>query len=118
MKFFADQDVYAATVRFLRDSGHDVVTAYEAGLSRADDKDLLREAGKQNRIFITRDRDFGSLVFLEALGEGVIYLRIRPSTKNSIHKELAKILKTYSEKELNKAFVVVGPGRYRFRKLN
>ncbi len=50
MKFLTDQDIYAATVRFLSNSGHDVITAYEAGLSRSDDKALLREAEKQNRI--------------------------------------------------------------------
>ena len=31
MKFFADQDVYAVTVRYLRVLGHDVLTAAECG---------------------------------------------------------------------------------------
>ncbi len=117
MRFFTDQDVYASTVRFLRKSGHDVITAYEAGLSRSDDSELLREAGKLNRIFVTRDRDFGSLVFVEELGRGVIYLRLLPSTQNAVHEELGKILETYSEQELSMGFIVVEPGRYRFRKL-
>lgn len=90
MKFFTDQDVYASTVRFLRSSGHDVITAYEAGLSRSDDRELLREAGKLNRIFVTRDRDFGALVFTEKLGKGVIYLRILPSTQNAVHDRTRK----------------------------
>lgn len=34
MRFLSDQDVYAVTVRFLRDLGHDVVTAAEFSLSR------------------------------------------------------------------------------------
>ena len=118
MNFFTDQDVYAVTVHFLRNLGHDVITAYEAGLSRADDRDLLREAGKQKRIFVTRDRDFGSLVFVEELGRGVVYLRILPSTVNAVHDQFAGIIRAYSEKELNGAFVVVEPGRYRFRKLH
>ncbi len=78
MRFFADQDVYAATVRFLRDSGHDVTTAYEAGLSRSDDRDLLREAERLGRMFVTRDRDFGSLVFVEELGKG---MRLIPANR-------------------------------------
>ncbi|PXF57180.1 MAG: hypothetical protein C4B58_10635 [Deltaproteobacteria bacterium] len=93
MNFFTDQDVYAVTVRFLRNSGHDVITAYEAGLSRADDRDLLREAGKQKRIFVTRDRDFGSLVFVEKQGRGVVYLRILPSTVNAVHDQFAGIIR-------------------------
>ncbi len=37
------------------------------------------------KIFVTRDRDFGSPVFVEELGKGVIYLRILPSTVNAVH---------------------------------
>ena len=37
MKFLLDQDVYAATVRFLRDLGHDVVPVAQIGLSQAGD---------------------------------------------------------------------------------
>ncbi len=33
MRFLTDQDVYAATVRFLKGSGHHVVTASKEGLS-------------------------------------------------------------------------------------
>ncbi len=117
MRFFTDQDVYGATVRFLRISGHDVVTAHEEGLSEADDRDLLAEARRQNRIFVTRDRDFGSLVFVEDMGKGVVYLRILPTAVNAVHKEFGRVLRTYSEQELSGAFVVVEPGRHRFRKL-
>jgi predicted nuclease of predicted toxin-antitoxin system len=117
MKFLMDQDVYGATTRHLKNSVHDVLTAHEAGLSRANDEELLKEAQQQGRILITRDRDFGSLVFIEALGSGVIYLRILPSTAGAVHAELDRVIQSYSEKALCQAFVVVEPGRYRFRRL-
>jgi predicted nuclease of predicted toxin-antitoxin system len=117
MKFFLDQDVYAATARFLSGLGHDVVTAAEAGCSRAADADLLRMAREQDRILVTRDRDYGSLVFVQGSGSGVIYLRILPSTLNSVHQEIEAVLRTHSEADLNKAFVVIEQGRHRFRKL-
>jgi len=113
-----DQDVYAATVRFLEDLGHDVVTAAEIGCSCAADLELLNIAQKQNRIFVTRDRDFGGLVFVRNLGAGVIYLRILPSTLDVGHKELERVLTSYSEDEIKKAFVVVEPGRHRFRRIS
>jgi predicted nuclease of predicted toxin-antitoxin system len=47
MKFLADQDVYAVTIRFLIDLGHEVVSASDLGMSRADDIDLLRIAHEQ-----------------------------------------------------------------------
>ena len=117
MKFLCDQDVYAVTINFLRLLDHDVVTASEIGYSRASDTELLLKAKELNRVFVTRDRDFGELVFLENLGQGVIYLRILHSTINAGHNELAKVLRYYSEDELKTAFIVVEPGRHRFRKL-
>ncbi len=117
MKFLLDQDVYAVTARFLRGLGHDVVPVAQIGLAQADDEDLLRTAQEQGRLFVTRDRDFGSLVFVKALGGGVLYLRIFPSTQNAVHNELERVLNTYPEDELIKGFVVVEPGGHRFRKL-
>jgi len=117
MKFLLDQDVYFSTARFLREHGHDVVTASDMGCSRSSDSDLLRLAGEQGRIFVTRDRDFGGLVFVSGLGMGVIYLRILPATLMSVHRELEVVLTTYTEEALKKAFVVVEPARHRFRKL-
>ena len=65
MKFLVVQDVYVATIVYLRALGHDVVTAAELGLEEAADEFLLERAEEQNRILITRDRDYGSLVFLK-----------------------------------------------------
>jgi predicted nuclease of predicted toxin-antitoxin system len=116
MKFLLDQDVYAVTARFLVGLGHDVVLASEIGMSEADDEDLLKQAQEQGRVFVTRDRDFGNLVFVKSLGAGVLYLRILPSHKNAVHSELERVLNAYSEDELRKAFVVVEAAVHRFRK--
>lgn len=117
MKFLTDQDVYGATARFLKSLGHDVVSVAEIGLAEAADESLLEVAQTQERIFVTRDRDYGNLVFVKDLGTGVIYLRILPSTQTSVHRELEQILKTYSSQELSKAFVVIEPHGHRFRKI-
>ena len=117
MKFLLDQDVYALTERFLREIGYDVVTASELGLSRAQDSDLLKLAMEQARIFVTRDRDYGNLVFVYGVGKGVIYLRVLPSDMDDVHVELRRVLETYSEDELAKSFVVVEKGRHRIRKI-
>ncbi|MBI5474342.1 MAG: DUF5615 family PIN-like protein [Ignavibacteriae bacterium] len=117
MRFLADQDVWAATILLLRSAGHDVVTASELKLSTADDQELLMEAKTLGRIMMTRDRDFGSLVFVKYAGCGVIYLRITPSTVAGVHNQLVRLLETYSARDLLNAFVVVEPSRYRFRRL-
>ena len=56
MRFLLHQDVYALTARFLRELGHDLVTAAELGLSRAADTVLLARAAQESRIFVTRDK--------------------------------------------------------------
>ena len=117
MKLLLDQDVYAATARFLLDLGHEVVPVASIGLSRAQDQEILRYAQEQNRILVTRDRDFGNLVFARELGAGVIYLRILPSTLNVVHAELERVLNLHPEEELAQAIVVVEPGGHRIRRL-
>jgi predicted nuclease of predicted toxin-antitoxin system len=118
MRFLLDQDVYALTRRFLRDLGHDVITAADIDSSRAADETQLTVAHEQARIFVTRDRDFGGLVFVRGFGAGVIYLRLQPSTLQAVHEELARVLQSYAEEALHNAFVVVEPGRHRFRRLS
>lgn len=59
MRFLIDQDVYTLTVRFLRGSAHDVVTAADREMSRGADADLLRAAQDEGRLFVMRDRDSG-----------------------------------------------------------
>ena len=56
MDLLLDQDVYALTANFLKDNGHDVVTASEIGHASSSDTTLLKIAQKKHRIFITRQR--------------------------------------------------------------
>lgn len=117
MRLLADQDVYAVTIGLLGRLGHDVVTAAQLGLARAEDRELLRVAHEQGRVFVTRDRDFGALVFVQGRGPGVVYLRMLPSTQDAVHAEFERVLTLYAEHELQRSFVVVEPGRHRIRKL-
>ncbi len=64
MRFLADQDVYQATIDFLRSHGHSVLRAYDLGLSRAEDTVLLERAVAEGRVLVTRDKDFGALTFV------------------------------------------------------
>lgn len=117
MKFLLDQDVYASTARFLSGLGHEVASVSRIGLSQGADEELLRVARKQERIFVTRDRDFGNLVFVKGILSGVLYLRMLPQTQEAVHGELEWVIKSHSEQELHKMFVVVEPGRHRIRRL-
>lgn len=117
MKLLLDQDVYEATRKFLVDGGHDALPVGCLGLAQAQDSFLLQKAQELDRILVTRDRDFGGLVFVGRAGSGVIYLRLQPSSLSAVHAELARVLSLHTEESLKKAFVVVEPGRHRFRKV-
>jgi len=118
MRFLTDQDVYWITVGWLRKEGHDVVTAKELGKERAADEELLREAKRLDRRFLTRDKGFGALVFLRReLSAGVILLRITPTTVEEVHRELRRLLREHTEEQLRDLFCVVEPNRYRIRRL-
>ncbi len=117
MKLLLDQDVYEVTARFLIASDNDVVRVRELGMARASDEENLQKALELNRIFVTRDRDYGNLVFVNRIRSGVLYLRILPSTVGMVHEELIRVLSLYEEEELKSGFVVVEAGRHRFRKI-
>jgi predicted nuclease of predicted toxin-antitoxin system len=118
MKFLADQDVWKATVDLLRAWGHDVITASELDLARASDEELLKVARSEDRILVTRDSDFGSLVFLGNFpSAGVVFLRIEPQTQDEVHMELQRLLSVHREDELRKSFCSVEPGKHRVRRI-
>jgi hypothetical protein len=50
MRFLLDQDVFAVTLHFLIELGHDVIPVVQLGLSRANDEGLLKVAQEQNEF--------------------------------------------------------------------
>jgi predicted nuclease of predicted toxin-antitoxin system len=118
MRFLADHDVYFATIQWLRAEGHDVVTAKELSMQEADDVDILAHAKTLKRLLVSRDKDFGTLVFLDAVSSpGVIYLRVAPSTVNDVHREFHRLLGEQTEVVLQQSYCVVEAHRYRIRRL-
>lgn len=118
MTILADHDVWAVTIELLTSEGHDVTTASDLDLTRVPDRVLLEEATARNHLLLTRDRDFGRLVFMEGQSAGVLYLRIAPPTQEITHKELQRVLDNHSHDELRSAFTVVEPGQHRIRRLS
>ena len=117
MRLLLDQDVYEITARFLIDLGHDVLRVAELGMAGASDEENLKKALQLNRIFVTRDRDYGNLVFVKGIRSGVLYLRGLPSNITSVHTELERVLDLYDENKMKSAFIIIEAGRHRFRKI-
>lgn len=84
MRITADENVDAPLIRWLRDSGNDVLSVAEA-CSGIDDESVLREAFEQQRIVLTFDRDFGGLVFRRKVStHGVVLLRLSTSSPEGL----------------------------------
>lgn len=116
MQFLVDQCVYHITVRYLRNLGHDLVTAEEMGLECADDSFLLAKATELNRVFLTRDLDFADLRrYSPASTAGIIVLRMKPATLEPVHLVLYSCLA--SGLDLTGALVIVDQNKYRVRRL-
>jgi len=77
MNLLADENVEMAMVDWLRSAGHDVAWAVESFPSELDSA-LLEAALQSSRILLTRDLDFGELIYREdRAARGIILVRIR-----------------------------------------
>jgi predicted nuclease of predicted toxin-antitoxin system len=118
MRFLTDQDVYLVTTEFLKKQGYDVLRVVEAGLAGASDEKVLAWAYQNRYVLITRDKDFGALVFARRVrNAGVILLRMDPSTIADIHLELLSFLQVHTDLGFENYFCVVEPGVHRIRKI-
>jgi predicted nuclease of predicted toxin-antitoxin system len=63
-RLYLDQMFQSDVALVLRTEGLDVIRASEVGQSRADDKEILERAIKEERILITLDEHFGDWVVL------------------------------------------------------
>ncbi len=119
MKFLVDNMLSVKLVEELSAFGHEAVHVRALGLARASDSQLLDLAKAQNRIVLSADRDFGTLLAeLRVSQPSVVYLRggIERSPKRlaaTLSENLARIESLLAEGVI----VVIEPGRVRIRRL-
>lgn len=115
MRFLADQGLEFPVVLRMRAPGHDVLWIQEESPGIHDEADLSI-AGRQRRILVTNDLDFGALVYRDRRASaGVILLRMEgrsPAKADAIER----LLEGYASR-LRWTFTVVGEDRIRFRPL-
>ena len=112
LRFLADESCDFAVVRALRAEGHDVFAASET-TRRSDDRELIAQSARENRILITEDKDFGWLVFVShADSAGVILIRFPGNARATLVQTVNQLVREQGE-QLPGAFVVVQPGHIR-----
>lgn len=116
MNFFADEGVDGQIVARLREDGHDVLYAAE-DFSGVGDEEILRLSNENERILITRDKDFGELAYRDkSIHSGIILSRLYelPSEKKAVI--VSNVIQQFKE-QLIGSFTVIQPGRVRIKKM-
>ena len=118
MKLLLDQGLPRSSAELLHQAGIDAVHVGEIGLSDADDSTILQLGREQNRVEVTLDADFHSLLALAAATTpSVIRIRLEGLRGEELSNLLQAVLLQCASDLLLGAAVTVQPSRIRIRHL-
>ena len=119
MRLLVDENLSMRVASHLAQAGHDVVHVTQVGLGNTDDETILAWAVDQERVVVSSDADFGTLLALRGgTSPSVVLLRssdhLTPDQQATL---VVSVLDRIAE-ELNAGAVAsVSPGRIRIREL-
>jgi len=119
MKFLVDNALSPEVARGLSDAGHDAIHVREIGLGAAADSAIFDRAADEDRIVISADTDFGTLLALRGASKPSIVV-FRGATPKRPVDQVVLLLANLPQVEgdlLAGAIVVVEPTRVRVRSL-
>lgn len=113
-RLLLDENIGRIVAEFLRSQSYNVLSILES-FPGAEDKRILEISVKEDRIFITLDKDIGKLVYLYSQKHvGIIFLRLKKESVENIIKLLLPALNKYSNK-LKGKFTTVSEGKIRIK---
>ncbi|MGA9378363.1 MAG: DUF5615 family PIN-like protein [Phormidium sp.] len=116
MKLLLDQGLPLSAAALLRDVGIDTIHVGEIGLSAAEDAEIIQKAREEERIVVTLDADFHTLLALdEAISPSVIRIRIERLRAQALTQLLLRVISECEEELERGAAVTVEPSKIRIR---
>lgn len=118
MKLLLDQGLPLSAARLLRDAGIDAIHVGEINLSAAEDGEIIQRAREENRVVVTLDADFHTLLALdEAVSPSVIRIRIERLRAQALTELLLRTISECEEELQQGAAVTIETRRIRIRHL-
>ena len=120
MKFLIDQNISEKVAQKLQELGHDAVSVASYGLSEADDLVIFERAAEEDRVVVSSDTDFGTLLAKRQESKPSIILFRLFSTNQRASEQVALIRVNLANIEtdlLEGSIVVIEPSQIRIRPL-
>jgi predicted nuclease of predicted toxin-antitoxin system len=118
MKLLLDQGLPLSAAALLRDAGIDTIHVGEIGMSQAEDAEIIEKARVEERVVVTLDADFHTLLALnEAASPSVIRVRIERLRAQALRDLLLMVIAECQEDLEQGAAIAVEPNRIRIRRL-
>jgi predicted nuclease of predicted toxin-antitoxin system len=118
MKLLLDQGLPRSTASLLRDAGIDAIHTGEIGFATAEDVAIIERAQQENRVIVTLDADFHTLLALSGSSSpSIIRIRIERLRAEVVTDLVLTILNQWSIEFTRGAALTVQSGRIRLRRL-